>query len=60
MDDREEERDRGLALGNFGTQLLLQALQRCISTITAVKCSPWHRLCRLIYRAAFYGEEIEG
>ena len=40
MNDRAEARRQGLALGNYmyHTQLLLQALQRNIGTITVAKC----------------------
>ena len=38
MNDRAEARRQGLALGNYRTQLLLQALQRNIGTITVAKC----------------------
>ena len=34
MNDRAKARRQGLALGNYRTQLLLQALQRNIGTIT--------------------------
>ena len=38
MNNIEEARRQGIALGNCHTQLLLQALQRNIGTITADKC----------------------
>ena len=38
MNDHAEARRQGLALGNYRTQLLLQALQRNIGTITVAKC----------------------
>ncbi|XP_067039961.1 uncharacterized protein [Acropora muricata] len=38
MNDRAEARRQGLDLGNYRTQLLLQALQRNIGTITVAKC----------------------
>jgi len=60
MDDREEARDRGLALGNFHTQLLLQALQCYIGTITAAKCDSWHRFIQTYFLRYINGEEIEG
>ena len=43
MNDRAEARRQGLALGNYRTQLLLQALQRNIGTITVAKCGQWFR-----------------
>ena len=60
MDDREEARDRGLTLGNFHTQLLLQALQCYIGTITAAKCDSWHRFMLTYLLRYINGEEIEG
>ena len=60
MDDRDEARDRGLALGNFRTQLLLQALQRSIGTITAAKCARWHKSMQTYLPRCINGEEIEG
>ena len=41
MNDRADVRQQGLALGNYRTQLLLQALQRNIGTITVTKCGQW-------------------
>ena len=41
MNDRADVRQQGLALGNYRTQLLLQALQRNIRTITVAKCGQW-------------------
>ena len=41
IDDRAEARRQGLALGNYRTQLLLQALQQNIGTITVAKCGQW-------------------
>ncbi|KAK2555708.1 hypothetical protein P5673_022749 [Acropora cervicornis] len=38
MNNRAEAKRQGLALGNYRTQLLLQALQRNIGTITVAKC----------------------
>lgn len=43
MNNRAEARRKGLALGNFRTQLLLQDLQRKIGTITTAKCGQWYR-----------------
>jgi hypothetical protein len=37
MNNRAEARRQGLAIGHYRTQLLLQALQRNIGTITAAK-----------------------
>ena len=43
MNDHPEARRQGLASGNYRTQLLLQALQRNIGTITVAKCGQWLR-----------------
>lgn len=43
MNNREEARCQGFALGNYRTQLLQQALQRNVGTITAAKCGQWFR-----------------
>ena len=43
MNNREEARRRGSALENYRSQLLQQALQRNIGTITAAKCGQWFR-----------------
>ncbi|XP_068712974.1 uncharacterized protein [Montipora foliosa] len=47
MNDRAEARRQGLALGNYRTQLLLQALQRNIGTITVAKCGQWFRFTKM-------------
>ena len=39
MDDREEVRRLGIQLGEMRTQLLPDALQRCIGVITAAKAN---------------------
>ena len=45
MNNREEARRQGIALGNFRYfQLLLHTMQRNIGTITAAKCGQWYRL----------------
>ena len=43
MKNREEARRKGIALPNRRTQLLLQALQRNVGTITSAKCVQWFR-----------------
>ena len=48
MNDRAEARRQGLALGNYRTQLLLQALQRNIGTISVAKCGQWFRFMQII------------
>ena len=65
MDDREEARNRGLALGSFHTQFSTFTVCNRCSTVSAVS-PPQNALAgidlrRLIYRAAFNNvEEIEG
>jgi len=43
MNDRDEARKQGIALEQYRTQLLLQALQRSIITITVAKSGQWFR-----------------
>lgn len=44
MHDRQEATRQGISLGDYRTQLLLEALQRNIGNITAAKCVQWYRL----------------
>ena len=60
MNDRAEARRQGLALGNYRTQLLLQALPRNISTITVAKCGQWFRLMQTYLPRCINNEAIEG
>ena len=50
MNDRAEARRQGLALGNYRTELLLQALQRNIGTITVANVHSGSGLCRRTYQ----------
>ena len=43
MDNRDEARARGIPLGEFRTQQLLEALHRNIDTVTATKSAQWYR-----------------
>ena len=43
MNNREEARRKGIALRHHRTQLLLQALQRNVGTITPAECGQWFR-----------------
>ena len=43
MNDRQEATRQGISLGDYRTQLLLQALQRNIGNITGAKCGQWYR-----------------
>ena len=60
MNDRAEGRRQGLALGNYRTQLLLQALQRNIGTITVAKCGQWFRFMQTYLPRCINNEAIEG
>lgn len=60
MNDRNEARRQGIALGDYRTQLLLQGLQRNIGTITAAKCGQWFHFMLSYLRRRINREEIEG
>ena len=60
MNDRADVRQQGLALGNYRTQLLLQALQRNIGNITVVKCGQWFRFMQTCLTRCINNEAIEG
>ena len=60
MNNGEEARRQGIALGNFRTQLLLHTLQRNIDTITAAKCGQWYRLMQTYIPSCLNSEEVEG
>jgi len=60
MNDRAEARCQRLALGNYRTQLLLQALQRNIGTITVAKCGQWFRFMQTHLPTCISNEAIEG
>ena len=42
MDNRDEARARGMPLGEFRTQQLLEALHRNIDTVKAAKRAQWY------------------
>ena len=60
QDEQMNNRRQGIALGNFRTQLLLQALQRNIGTVTAAKCGQWYRFMQTYIPRCLNNEEIEG
>ena len=60
MNNRDEARDRGLALGHFRTQLLLEALNRNIGTITPAKCGQWFRFMQTYLPRCINREFIAG
>ena len=60
MNNRNKIRDRGIALGVYRTQLLLETLERNVATITAAKCAQWYRLMQTNLPRCLNGEVIEG
>ena len=60
MDDRAEVRCLGIQLGEMRTQLLPDALQRCIGVITAAKANEWFRFMQTFLPRCLNGEDIEG
>ena len=60
MNNREEARRQGIGLGNYRTQLLQQALQQSIGTITAAKCGQWFRFMQTYLPRCFNCEAFEG
>ena len=60
MDDREEARRLSILLGEMRTQLLLDALQRCIGVMTADKAYQRFRFMQIYLPRCLNREEIEG
>ena len=60
MNNRQEARRQGIALGNYRTQLLQQALTQNIGTITAAKCGQWYRFMQTYLPRCLKNEVIEG
>ena len=58
--EQKEARRQGFALGNYRTQLLVQALQRNIGTITVAKCGQWFRFMQTYLPRCINNEAIEG
>ena len=58
--NRDEARNRGLALGHYRTQLLLEALNRNIGTITPAKSGQWFRFMQTYLPRCINREFIEG
>ena len=48
MNNRAQVRRQGIALGNFRSQLPLQALHSNSGTITAAKCGQWYRFMQTL------------
>ena len=57
---RDEARRQGIALGNYRTRLLQQALQQNIGTITAAKCGQWFRFMQTYLPRCLNSEATEG
>ena len=60
MNNRNEARDRGVTLGVYRTQLLLEALEQNVTTITAGKCAQWYRFMQTYFPRCLNCEAIEG
>ena len=60
MNDHAEARRQGLGLGNYHTQLLLQALDRNIGTITVAKCGQCFRFMQTYLPRCINNKAIEG
>ena len=60
MNNSNEARDRGVALGVYRTQLLLEALEQNVTTITAGKCAQWYPFMQTYLPRCLNGEAIEG
>ena len=60
MNNREEARRQGNALGHHRTQLRLEAFQRNVSIITPAKCGQWFRFMQTYLHRCLNREQIEG
>ncbi|XP_074619610.1 uncharacterized protein LOC141878539 [Acropora palmata] len=60
MNNRDEARRQGIPLGHYQTQLLMEALQRNIGTITVAKCTQWFRFIQTYLPRCINKEVIEG
>ena len=60
MDNRDEARARGIPLGKFRTQQLLEALHRNIDTVTAAKSAQWYRLMQTYLPKCLNREIMKG
>ncbi|XP_044184248.1 uncharacterized protein LOC122964605 [Acropora millepora] len=60
MNNRDEARRQGIPLGHYRTQLLREALQRDIGTITVAKCTQWFRFMQTYLPRCINKEVIEG
>ena len=60
MNNGQEARRQGIALGHYRTQLLVAALQRNVATIRVAKCSQWFRYMQTYLPRCLNREHIEG
>ena len=62
MDNRDEARARarGIPLGKFRTQQMLEALHRNIDTVTAAKSAQWYRFMQTYLPKCLNRQIIEG
>ena len=60
MKNRGEVRARGIPLGEFLTQQLLEAPQRNIDTVTAPKSAQWYRFMQTYLLRCLNRDIIEG
>ena len=60
MCNRQEARRQGIPLGQYRTQLLLEALHRNVGTITVAKCGQWYRFMQTYIPRSMNREQIEG
>ena len=60
MDNRDEARARGIPLGEFRTQQLLEPLHRNIDTVTAGKSAQWYRFMQTYLPRCLNRELIGG
>lgn len=60
MDNRDEASARGIPLGEFRTQQLLEALHRNIDTVTTAKSAQWYHFMQTYLSRCLNREIIEG
>lgn len=60
MDNCDDTRARGIPLGEFRTQQLLEALHKNIDTVTAAKSAQWYRFIQTYLPGRLNREIIEG
>lgn len=60
MYNREEARRQGIPLGQYRTQLLMEALHRNVGAITVAKCGQWYRFMQTYIPRSINREHIEG